>query len=260
MMTATEENTTGEAGLLEISGLSLAVDGGDYFPDSSFFLRHNRGYLITGPDEEANIELLNILGGIYAPLPPLSSRCYRCPRVLFRGIDLYDGSERELKEARKYIAFVFRDGTMISNLNIKENLLLPFQYHFPAKEFSNALEKIETDFKFFGIPAILDKRPDLVSYGIKKKLAFIRAALQEPDVLLVEKPMFNLDEEDRDQVVLYLEHLKKTGTSLVIASRSQAVLDSLIDEAILLEKGKGPAFITRDHPDFARLSRFIFLR
>jgi phospholipid/cholesterol/gamma-HCH transport system ATP-binding protein len=243
--------------LVEDCHLDLEVEGVEIFSNMSFSIKKNRGYLITGPNEEANLVLLKIIGGL---VPPQSVQPHQRGQVLVLGTDIYDDREKEIKEVKKRIAFVFREGTMISNLTIRENMLLPFRFHCPDDNCGAALEKIEADSQFFGIPDVLDKRPELVSYCLKKKLAYIRASLQEPDLILLEKPMFNLEEEDRLQVLRYLENLKRNGMTFIIASRYQLILETLIDEAIVLEEGKMPNIIGKTHKEFAELSRFTTVR
>jgi len=243
--------------LVEVSHLDLVVEGIEIFSDRSFSIKKHRGYLITGPNEEANLLLLKIIGGI---VPPRSVHPRQRGRVFFLGTDIYEDHEKEIRKIKKKIAFVFCEGTMISNLTVRENMLLPFRFHCPDDNCAGAVEKIAADLHFFGIPDVLDKRPDLVSYRIKKKLAYIRAVLQEPEVILLEKPMFNLEEEDRLQVLHYLENLKKNGMTFIIASRYQLILETLIDEAIVLDEGKMPDIISKTHKEFADLSRFTTVR
>jgi phospholipid/cholesterol/gamma-HCH transport system ATP-binding protein len=233
------------------------MEGIEIFSNTSFSIKKHRGYLITGLNEEANLVLLKIIGGI---LSPQSMHPKQRGRVLFSGTDIYEDREKEIRKIKKRIAFVFREGTMISNLTVRENMLLPFRFHCPDDNCAAAVEKIEADFHFFGIPDVLDKRPELISYCLKKKLAYIRASLQEPELILLERPMFNLEEEDRLQVLHYLENLKKTGMTFIIASRYQLILETLIDEAIVLEEGKMPNIIGKTHKEFADLSRFTTVR
>jgi ABC-type lipoprotein export system ATPase subunit len=243
--------------LLKACHLYLEVEGVEIFSDADFSFEKEMGYLITGPNEDANLDMLKVIGGI---IPPCSLNGKPHSQILYRGTDMYEGPESDIKKMKRKIAFVFREGTMVSNLNIRENLLLPFQFHCPDDNCNIAMEKLETDFHFFGIPDILDKRPDLVSYSVKKKISYIRASLQEPELLLLERPMFNLDREDQQQVLLYLENMKKKGMTFIIASRSQLILDTLIDAAIVLEPGTPPNIIGKTQKEFANLSRFTSVR
>lgn len=248
-------DSTGE--LLTVQHLYLEAEGFAKGAVLDFSIKRERVYLVTGPNDEANVLLLKIMGGL---LPPRSPGPNQPGRVFFQGTDLYEGSDYEIKQAKKKIAFVFRDGTMISNLTIKENLLLPCQYHYPERDCTAVMADLERDFRFFHLPDVLDKRPDLVSYGVKKKLAFIRASLQEPELMLVEKPMFNLEEEDREQVFHYLADLKKKGVAFIMVSHFQSLIEPLIDEAIVLAEGKVPKMIAKSDTAFAALSRFAAMR
>lgn len=241
--------------MVKISHLNLGVDGVQICPDTNLSLEKHRGYLIAGPIEKANVFLLNVIGGIQPP-----QYHHQQARVFFQGLDMYESRESVIKEIKKKIAFVFCEGTLISNLTVKENLLLPLQYHYPGYDDAAVMEKINGDFNYFGIPDVLEKRPAEISHDVRKKLAFIRASLQEPELIVMNKPLFNLEEHERDQVAQYLENLKSKGITFTIFSRCVSVLEPLIDEAILLEEGKHPTFIAKNDQEFANLSRFWFLR
>jgi phospholipid/cholesterol/gamma-HCH transport system ATP-binding protein len=241
--------------LVKVSHLNLDVDGIVICPDTDLSLEKHRGYLITGPIEKANVFLLEVIGGIHAP----QSRQGKT-RVLFQGVDMYESRESEIKEIKKKIAFVFCEGTLISNLTVIENLLLPLRYHYPGYDHAAVMEKINKDFAYFGIPDVLEKRPAEISYDIRKKLAFIRASLQEPELIVMDKPLFNLEEHEGDQVIHYLENLKSKGVTFTIFSRCVSILGPLLDEAILLEAGKHPTIIAKKDREFEDLSRFRFLR
>jgi len=239
--------------LVSVLNLNLGVDGIRICPDTGLSIKKQQGYLVTGPFENANVFLLQVIGGI---LPPGQGQ----GRVLFQGSDIYESDEGEIKKIKQKIAFIFSEGTMISNLTVKENLLLPVQYHYPGYDEAAVMEKIGKDFDYFGIAGVLEKRPAEISYYERKKLAFIRASLQEPELILMDKPMFNLEEYDQNQVIRYLEDLKAKGTTFIIVSQCVSLVQSLIDEAILLEEGKTPRMIHKSDEEFAALSHFPFSR
>lgn len=215
--------------LLFIENLILTLDDEVYLPSMNLIIKEKNAYLIDGPNDSINIALLKTIGGL---LPPSLEES----RILFRGTDIYNTDDKELKEIRKNISFVFSEGTMISNLSVRENLFLPIQYHYPHYDFNTVLNIIKKDFDYFGIPDILDKRPAELSYNRKKLLAFIRASIQEPKAIMIDKPLFNLDDDYHSLVIHYLNIIKNKGTALVIVNRFHPGLDSIIDEHIILEK------------------------
>jgi energy-coupling factor transporter ATP-binding protein EcfA2 len=75
-------------------------------------------------------------------------------------------------------------------------------------------------------------------------------------LILMEKPMFNLEEEDREQVFHYLGNLKKKGVTFIMVSHFQLLLETLIDEAIVLGEGNAAKMIAKSDREFAELSRY----
>ncbi|MCP5054891.1 MAG: ATP-binding cassette domain-containing protein [bacterium] len=224
-------NNDSERELLTLRNVSLEPEGIPVLRDANYSFAPHQGYLITGPDETANVFLLKTIAGIL-PYGDHSGQ------ILFKGRDIYNTMEQELKEIKRQMAFIFREGTMISNLTIKENLLLPIQYHQPDHDIASVIGKIKEGLDYFRVPDVLDRRPESLSYSVNKKLSFIRASLREPEMIMIDKPMFNLDDRDREQVAEYLEGLKNKGVTLVMISHSPSLLKGLVDETIILEGGE----------------------
>lgn len=216
--------------LLRVFQLGLIVNDTVMFQGVDLRINPGNVYLITGPDDTANDWLLRGMAGILRNHPLQG-------RVWFDGMDIYSSNEKELKEIKKRVAFVFSEGTMISNLTIEENLLLPLHYHVPDFDRSAVMEKIKKGFDFFEIPDVMDHRPAELSYSLMKKLAFVRAGLREPELILIDKPLFNLAERHGVKVMTFLEQLKAQGAALVITSHCPSKFETLADEEIRLEDG-----------------------
>lgn len=212
--------------LIRVRDLTLTHEGSAIYREADLSIREGAAYLVTGPFDAINVSLLKIMGGVQPP--PGKGRVY------FRGADLYESSDDVIKEIKKKMSYIFSEGILISNLTVEENLLLPIRFHDPDFNRDAVMEAIRRNFDFFEIPGILSRRPAEISFYLKKKLAFVRASLNEPEAFLVDKPLFNLDKRDQDRVVLWLEEQKKSGVTLVIASRWVSALASLIDETIEL--------------------------
>lgn len=200
------------------------------FRDVDLLLRPGLVYLVTGPDDTANDWLLKGMAGILRDHPLRG-------RVWFDGMDVYSNTDEELKEIKKRVAFVFCEGTLISNLTVEENLLLPLSYHVPDFDRGEVMKKINRGFEYFGIPDVLSRRPAELAYSVKKKLAFVRADLREPELILMDKPLFNLAERERGRVLSHLEQLNKQGVTLILTSHCPSRFEELADQTITLENG-----------------------
>ncbi len=223
-------NTPRENELIGLYQLNVEVDGVIVLYPTNFSMQKHRVYLLTGGDENHNAILLKAMAGL------LPFRYVR-GQVLFKGKDIYDGTEPELDGIRQKMAFIFAEGTLISNLTVEENLLLPLGYHFPGYDRQAVMERIKTYFNFFKIRDVLGERPAALSYATKKKLAFIRTALLEPELILMDKPLFNLDNPAQELVFTFLEELKKNGSTIVMVSQCPHGWTGLIDETLLLDEG-----------------------
>jgi len=216
--------------LLRVNRLGLTVEGITMFRDVDLDLEKQRVYMVTGPDDTANEWLIKGMAGILRDRPLQG-------RVWFDGMDIYSTDDEELKEIKKRVSFVFSEGTMISNLTVEENLLLPLHYHEPDFDRAAVMAKIVKGFDYFGIPDVLSLRPAELSYSVKKKLAFVRADLREPELILMDKPLFNLAEQEQERVIRYIEQLKEKGVTMVMTGHLPSLFTGLADETIILEHG-----------------------
>ena len=218
-----------ELPLMQLENLSFELSTSVTFCLSSQTFKKGSGYLITGEDDEIKTMFLKAIGGLVDPDKVGG-------KILFNGINLYEATGQELQRIRKRMAYIFYEGTLISNLSIRENLLLPIQFHSPRIDLTPFLKKIEDGFQYWNLPSVLDYRPSELSHSTRKILTFIRAALIEPEIVLLDKPLFNLAGKDRIRVHPFLEQLKKNGTSLIMTSHFDAQLEPLIDEIINLDQ------------------------
>lgn len=184
--------------------------------------------VILGPSGSGKTVLLKVMGGI---IDPVSGQ------IFMDGVDITTMDEDELKTVRRRISFVFQDGALLSNLSVKENLLLPVNFHFPEMTFTDKHNLVNKFLQNYSIEHTLNKRPSEISSANRKIVAFIRAELTDPDVLLVDEPVANLDASSRRRILHDLSESKKKGKTIVLVTQSQEVLNLLVDYMIIFSGG-----------------------
>lgn len=88
-----------------------------------------------------------------------------------------------------------------------------------------------------GLDAKNKKHVKAYSLGMTQKLGIAQAILNSPELLILDEPMNGLDEASVVDMRKLLLELKKTGTTILLASHNQEDIDILCDEMFFLKSG-----------------------
>lgn len=111
-------------------------------------------------------------------------------------------------------AVMFQDSALLPHLTVTENVLLP---HFNdqarmAAELDRAYGLLEE----FGLSAHRDALPEVLSGGMKTRVALARALISQPSILLLDEPFTGLDARFRDTVYRALEVYQERLSAAVL--------------------------------------------
>lgn len=157
-------------------------------------------------------------------------------RVVIDGIDVRDLPQHEL---RKHVGIVLQDpflfsGTIRSNITLGDDSI-SLDRVIEAARFVNAHGFIEELPK--GYDTLVRERGAGFSTGQKQLLAFARALVQNPDILLVlDEATANVDTETEELIQDALKKLMQDRTSIVIAHRLSTIQD--VDRIMVMRKGR----------------------
>ena len=112
---------------------------------------------------------------------------------------------------------------------------LRIQRKLPGKErrqkVLEMLKKVGLDEK------IADRYPNQLSGGQKQRVAIARALINQPTILLADAPTGNLDPKTAWDIMMLLEEVNKMGTSVVVVTHNNDVVDVMQKRVINLEDG-----------------------
>ncbi|HIR44554.1 MAG TPA: ABC transporter ATP-binding protein, partial [Candidatus Ventrisoma faecale] len=208
---------------LSVSDLSFTYENKPIVENVNFQLREGEFVSLLGPSGSGKSTILNMLAGILAPE---------------RGRIQVDGGE--IRGVSGHFAYMPQDDLLFSWKTILENVCLYGSIHGHLKE---AKEEALKNFEAFGLAGYENAYPASLSGGMRQRAAFLRTALCQADILLLDEPFGALDVISRgdmqDWLLSVRERLNRT-VLLVTHDMDEAIY--LSDRILIL--GGSPASIT----------------
>lgn len=155
------------------------------------------------------------------------------------GKDMAKIRGRELKEHRKLFGMLFQNSALFDDMSVFENVAFPLREHTTLSE-EEIKTRVEKALTLLGMnQASMDKLPNEISGGMKKRVALARAIIREPSILLYDEPTTGLDPVTRTTVDDLIETLKRELhlTSIVISHDIPSAL-LLADQIAFLHQGE----------------------
>ena len=88
-----------------------------------------------------------------------------------------------------------------------------------------------------GLDGKANRLPSELSGGEQQRVAIARAFVNRPLVLLADEPTGNLDPDTSQDIMLLLERINRTGTTVLMATHDNNIVDSMRRRVIELEQG-----------------------
>lgn len=99
-------------------------------------------------------------------------------------------------------------------------------------------DDIRSSMELVGLDPKLKKSVRKYSLGMRQRLGFAQAVMENPDLLILDEPMNGLDKEGVGDMRRYLLNLKEQGKTILIASHSAEDIDVLCDTVVEMDKGR----------------------
>jgi ABC-type sugar transport system ATPase subunit len=201
--------------------MSLSVENvsHEYFQGNcvidDFSISVNDGEIVAlvGPSGCGKTTLLHCITGLVAPTSG---------RVQVDGVDV---SHKKTHE--RGIGIMMQDQPLYEHLSVEQNIAFPLRARGQKKQdVSQLLEQLE-------LADIAKQKVSSCSGGERRRVAFGRAIVTKPNVLLLDEPFISLNEELRNSM---LERIAKENVSTLLVTHNFEEASMLCDRVIVLEK------------------------
>ena len=191
-----------------------------------FTIKRGEFVSIMGPSGSGKSTLLNIIG----LLDSFNEGDY-----LLSGIDIKSLSFKDKRRIRLYkLGFIFQTFNLIQTLTVQQNIELPLALaKIPQKEQNDKSKKL---LEKFGLSKKAKNFPYQLSIGEQQRVAISRALIMDPVLILLDEPTGNLDVNNSEKILDYLQTLRQFNTSILIVSHNPAV-KRITDTNYILEEG-----------------------
>ena len=134
------------------------------------------------------------------------------------------------------IAMVFQNYALYPHMSVRDNMAYPLKLHKYSKQEIN--EKVEKAAEILDIKELLDRRPKALSGGQRQRVAIGRAIVRDPQVLLMDEPLSNLDAKLRNQMRGEIIELRKNiDTTFIYVTHDQIEAMTLGDRIVVMKDG-----------------------
>jgi len=157
-------------------------------------------------------------------------------KVVVNGKTLNTLSSRQVPKLRRTMGCVFQDFRLLRNKTVSENVAFALEViNKPKRTINKVVPEV---LEMVGLDGKAERMPHELSGGEQQRVAMARAFVNRPLVLLADEPTGNLDPETSQDVMLLLERINRTGTTVVMATHDSNIVDSMRRRVIELSMGK----------------------
>jgi ABC-type Fe3+/spermidine/putrescine transport system ATPase subunit len=215
--------------ILKAQGLSKYYQGVCVLDQVSFEVYESEILVLLGPSGCGKSTTLRLIAGLERP---------DAGTVQLKENLIVDSQSGIFTPAEKRnMGMVFQAFAVWPHLTVEEHIAFPLLVRRCAK--SEIAKRVRRALEFVGLAGLESRLSTQLSGGQQQRLALARALVYEPDILLLDEPLSNLDAQLRQQMRLELKNLQRQlGTTFIFVTHDQDEAMTLAHRVALMRDGK----------------------
>ena len=204
-------NKTYETGNRALQNINITIDDGEFV-------------FIMGRSGSGKSTLMKLL---------LKETEMTSGKIVVNDMDIGSMPRRYVPKYRRRLGVVFQDFRLLKDRTVYENVA------FAQRVIGVSPKKIRVPamLKMVGLSSKYKAFPNQLSGGEQQRVAIARALINDPEVLLADEPTGNLDAHNSMEIMNLLEEINDRGTTVVVVTHSQEIVDRMRKRVILMDRG-----------------------
>ncbi|MBL4832298.1 MAG: ABC transporter ATP-binding protein [Aliivibrio sp.] len=207
---------------ITINDLSLSFGETEVLKGVNLDIKPGEFFAFLGPSGSGKSTLLRAIAG-FGPTPK--------GQILIGGQDIVD-----LPPWKRNVGMVFQSYALWPHMTVRQNIAYGLEERKVAKP--EIKERVDNALELVGLMHLAERRPSQLSGGQQQRVAIARTVVVEPQVLLLDEPLSNLDANLREQMRRDLLDLqRKLGLTTIFVTHDQEEANTISDRIAVLDQG-----------------------
>jgi ABC-type Fe3+/spermidine/putrescine transport system ATPase subunit len=214
--------------ILSVRNLARTYAGVGAVADISFEVRKGELVALLGPSGCGKSTTLRLIAGLEEP---------DGGEIVIRGRTVAAAHPRVFVPAEKRnLGLVFQSYAIWPHMTVSENIAYPLEVRSYSRQ--QIRNKVAEILALVDLTGFEDRPATQLSGGQQQRVALARALAYEPDIVLLDEPLSNLDAKLRVEMRLQLRALqRRLGTTILYVTHDQIEAMSLADRIVVLNRG-----------------------
>jgi phospholipid/cholesterol/gamma-HCH transport system ATP-binding protein len=216
--------------VVDIQHISKTFGTNEVLSDISLQLTRGENVVVLGKSGQGKSVTIQCIVGLLNPDEG---------SVKVFGDEVANMTDKQLKELRTKVGFLFQSGALYDSMTVRENLEFPLTRVLKMKDRAEIDQRVEEVLDGVGLLEAIDKMPSDLSGGMRKRVGLARTMIVKPEIMLYDEPTTGLDpitSHEISQLILNMQ--KKYKTSSIIITHDMECAKITGDRVVIMNDGE----------------------